>query len=237
MTLLSRKKKQKTKAHFFSTKSYLNVTNAEWCFQQQNVCESTPTQVFHQLVSADHTELSNNQSVIYICILLDTPLIAIDQSVYCFSQSINSPRPVFLTERKPTWAKPAHPDNIDKLGSERMNWLDLCSSQLDYQPLYIFLRIVTHMYHIYIKIEFKLLLLWARSFSTGRYFLGQHIFLVFLVHSSPHRRGFIGPRQAARAPRCRTGWCAEKRATPAAGTRPQVEPERQRPGPEVRCPA
>jgi len=69
-----------------------------------------------------------------------------------FSQSVNSLRPVFLTERKPTWAKPAHPDNIDKLGRERMNWLALCSSQLDYQPLYIFLRIVTHMYHIYIYI-------------------------------------------------------------------------------------
>lgn len=126
-------------------------------FHQQTICKSTPTSVFRQWVSAKHTELSNHKSVIYICISLESPLILIDQSAVRFSQSINSPRPVFLTERKPRWAKPAHPDNRDKLGSERMNWSDLCSSQADYQPLYIFEHrhlYVSHLYQDYIEYSF-----------------------------------------------------------------------------------
>lgn len=121
--------------------------------------ESQPNTLSYPIIKALYTYARD----------LDTPLIFIDQSVYCFSRSINFPRPVFLTERKPRWAKPAHPDNRDKLGSERMNWLDLCSSQLDYQPLYF---CISSLICVTFISRYKILLLWARSFSTGRYFLG-----------------------------------------------------------------
>lgn len=80
-------------------------------------------------------------------------------------QSVNhlSP-PSFLTERKPRWVKPAHPDNRDKLGSERMNWSDLCSLQP--QPstsLYFCVSLLTCL--TFISRLYKILLPWTRSFK------------------------------------------------------------------------